>query len=93
VDTSSGSWQYPGGFGSSAFAQSLVVRQWRPASDLQIKSLNTSSALLAKGEIANISLLGSDAKLSWQNNSEELRVTLPHEKPGDFAYVFKISLN
>jgi alpha-L-fucosidase len=61
--------------------------------ELVIKSLNTHDALLAKGEIANISLLGSDAKLSWQHDGEALRITLPPEKPGAFAYVFKILLN
>jgi alpha-L-fucosidase len=61
--------------------------------DLVIKSLNTNDALLAKGEIANLSLLGSDAKLSWEHNGEGLRINLPREKPGAFAYVFKILLN
>ncbi len=63
------------------------------SADLLIKSLNTSGALLAKGEIANISLLGSDAKLSWQHDAEGLRITIPPHKPGDFAYAFKILLN
>lgn len=61
--------------------------------ELAIKSLNTNDALLAKGEIANVSLLGSDAKLSWHDDAEGLKITLPREKPGAFASVFKILLN
>jgi alpha-L-fucosidase len=61
--------------------------------DLVIKSLGTRANLLAKGEIAHASLLGSDAKLTWKQNEEELRIALPPEKPGEFAYVFKFSLN
>ena len=34
-------------------------------------------ALLAKGEIADVSLLGSDAKLSWEHSDVGLRINLP----------------
>jgi len=61
--------------------------------ELVIKSLNTNEARLAQGQIASVFLLGSDAKLSWQHNAEGLKITLPPEKPGDFACVFKILLN
>ncbi len=71
-----------------------IALDWpQHATELVIKSLNTNDALLAKGEIANISLLGNDARLSWQHGAEGLRITLPPQKPGDFAYVFKILLN
>ena len=61
-------------------------------SELMIKSLGTSRGLLDKGEIANISLLGSDVNLLWQHDGEGLRIKLPQERPGDFAYVFKLFL-
>ena len=71
-----------------------IALDWpQNTADMVIKSLNTNDALLAKGEIANISLLGSGAQLSWQHNSEGLRIILPREKPGAFACVFKILLN
>ena len=71
-----------------------IALDWpQSTTDIIIKSLNTNDALVAKGEIANIFLLGSDAKLSWQHNGEGLRITLPPQKPGDFAYAFKILLN
>ncbi len=62
-------------------------------SELVIKSLGTRANLLAKGEIANASLLGSDAKLIWKQNEEGLRITLPPKRSGEFAYVLKLSLN
>jgi hypothetical protein len=43
--------------------------------------------------LANVSLLGSDAKLRWEHNGDGLRINLPREKPGVFAYAFKIPLN
>jgi alpha-L-fucosidase len=71
-----------------------IALDWpQNSSALVIKSLGTTSALLANGEIANISLLGSDARLSWLHNETGLRISLPSQKPGDFAYVFKILLN
>ena len=63
------------------------------APDVLIKSLGTRNRLIGKSEIAHISLLGSDAKLSWQHDDEGLRVSLPPENPGAFAYAFKILLN
>jgi alpha-L-fucosidase len=63
------------------------------ARELVIKALNTHDALLAQGEIANVSMLGSDEKLTWQHDAAGLRVSLPSQKPGDGAYAFKILLN
>jgi alpha-L-fucosidase len=61
--------------------------------ELVIKSLGTRANLLAKGEVAHVSLLGSDAKLTWVQNEEDFRIALPPAKPGDFAYVFKLGLS
>ncbi len=60
--------------------------------ELVIRSLNAHDALLAKGEIADVSLLGSDRKISWEHNSDGLKIKLPTQKAGDFAYTFKILL-
>jgi len=60
--------------------------------ELVIKSLGARANLLAKEQIANVSLLGSDAKLSWKQNEEDLRISLPPQRTGDFAYVFKLAL-
>jgi alpha-L-fucosidase len=61
--------------------------------EIVIKSLNTNDKLLARNEIANITLLGSDAKLTWQHDAQGLKITLPPQKPGDHAFVYKILLN
>jgi alpha-L-fucosidase len=71
-----------------------IALDWpKNGSDLTIKSLGTNRGLLGKGEVANITLLGSDAKLTWQHNSEELQLSLPPQRPGEYAYVFKLALN
>jgi len=63
------------------------------ASHLLVKSLGTRAGLVAKGEIANVSLLGGDAKLPWEQADEGLRVDLPSDLPAGVAYTFKILLN
>jgi alpha-L-fucosidase len=70
-----------------------IVLDWpQNTPELVIKSLNTNDALLAKDEIANITLLGYDQKLTWRHDAEALRIKLPSQKPGNFAYTFKILL-
>jgi alpha-L-fucosidase len=70
-----------------------IVLGWpQNTPELVIKSLNTTDALLAKDEVMNIALLGSDEKLSWRHDAEGLKVKLPSQKPGNFAYTFKILL-
>ena len=61
--------------------------------DVTIKSLNSEGKLLSKGEIANISVLGSDEKLTWQHDAGGLKIKLPTQKPGDYAFVYKILLS
>jgi alpha-L-fucosidase len=60
--------------------------------DLVVKSLGTDAGLLAKDQIDHISLLGSDEKISWSRKADALRITLPRDKRGDFAYAFKVQL-
>ncbi len=70
-----------------------VALDWpQNAPELLIKSLNTRDALVAKGEIANISLLGSNEKISWEQNEEGLKIKLPSQKVGSFAYTFRMVL-
>ena len=76
--------------GKTLYAIALDWPQKTP--ELMIKSLNTRDALLAKDQIADISLLGFDQKISWEHNTEGLRIKLPAQKVGDFAHVLKILL-
>jgi len=76
----------------------VIALGWpKETRQLVVKSLNSplngQDALLAKDEIARVSLLGSDAELHWQHESTGLKIQLPPKRPGDFAYVFKLLLN
>ena len=48
---------------------------------------------MAPGEqrVSSVELLGASSKLSFQQRSDGLHIQLPANKPGDFAYTFKIS--
>ncbi len=41
--------------------------------------------------VASVTLLGHDGKLEWSQNADGLTVTLPREKPCDWAYTLKIT--
>ena len=58
---------------------------------LTIKSLATNSALWP-GEIGGVELLGAGGKIKFTRDENGLHLTLPDEKPCDFAWVFKIRL-
>jgi alpha-L-fucosidase len=61
-------------------------------SELLVKSFNAHDALVAKDQIAGISLLGSDQKISWDHQDDGLKIKLPAQKAGNSAYTFKIVL-
>jgi alpha-L-fucosidase len=49
-----------------------------------------SSAL--KGQkIASVVLLGSDARLTFQQQPDGLRIQLPAQAPGKYAYAFRVT--
>jgi alpha-L-fucosidase len=73
--------------GDTLYATALA---WPEKGRLVIKSLAAGSAL-TKSTIKNVELLGSKAKLKWTRNASGLAIQLPQEKPGDFAFAFKIS--
>ena len=41
-------------------------------------------------EVARVEMLGSKAPLKFQRDSAGLTVTLPEQKPNEYAYVLKI---
>jgi alpha-L-fucosidase len=63
---------------------------WPEDGKLTIKSLAKSSPV-GKGEIKEIRLLGHDGNLEWSQSDEGLTVTLPAEKPCDYAFALKIT--
>jgi alpha-L-fucosidase len=53
-----------------------------------------SSAATSPGRIANVELIGSGAKLRWNQSAEGLRVELPREytPAADYAAALKVTL-
>jgi alpha-L-fucosidase len=62
-----------------------------PGEELAIKSLGSKSGLVPQG-VLDVRLLGFDERLEWRLAGEALAVKMPAKKPGDHAYVFKITL-
>lgn len=58
---------------------------------LLIKSLNKDA--IADAEILNVSLLGSNEKINWEQTQEGLKLSFPKNRPCEHAYSFKISFN
>ncbi|MCC6443635.1 MAG: alpha-L-fucosidase [Armatimonadetes bacterium] len=67
-----------------------ICLDW-PGEAVTVGSLAASSGLL-EGSIRNVSLLGSRARLEWEQSPEGLKIRVPSEKPCDHAFVFKIEL-
>lgn len=59
--------------------------------ELTISSLGTRTYLSSEG-ISDISLLGAEGKLKWARDETSLKIQLPDQKPGEHAFVFKITL-
>jgi len=72
--------------GGSLYAISLGCAQ----GSLTIRSLASGSDLFPD-EIASVRLLGSKAKIQWSRTTDGLVITMPKEKPCDYAVVFKIT--
>jgi alpha-L-fucosidase len=68
-----------------------ICLSW-PSEAVLIKSLGVNSPVQA-GLITDISLLGSSGHLTWSQDEQGLKIKTPAEKPGEHAYVFKITLS
>lgn len=68
-----------------------ICLDW-PERSVTVRSLGAASPLKAS-MIAAVSLLGSDAALSWSQDEGGLTIQPPAERPCDHAYTFKITLN
>jgi alpha-L-fucosidase len=72
--------------GDTVYATLLA---WPESGVATIKTLADGSTHWP-GKINSIELLGSGESLSWERTDKGLQVTLPSEKPCDFAYVLKL---
>ena len=59
-----------------------------PQNEALITSLNSGAAV----QIASVSMLGSDETISWSQDGEGLRLSVPTEKPCDYVYTYAIDL-
>jgi len=53
----------------------------------------TIHSIKSESKVSQISMLGSEEKLTWIQTSEGLKVTFPNEKPSDFAHALKITFD
>ncbi|MDR3093533.1 MAG: alpha-L-fucosidase [Bacteroidales bacterium] len=60
-------------------------------SSTTVKSLDR--AAIADAKIVNVTLLGSDAQIAYEQTDEGLKLSFPPTKPCDFAYSFKITFD
>jgi Alpha-L-fucosidase len=67
-----------------------IVLNWDDNNTL-IKSLNKEA--IADAKILNISLLGSNEKIDWQQTNEGLKIFFPKNRPCEYAYSFKITFD
>jgi alpha-L-fucosidase len=66
-----------------------TLLDWPQDGIATIKSLATGSAHWP-GKINSIEMLGSNEAITWERTDKGLKVTLPQEKPCDFAYVLQL---
>ena len=63
---------------------------WPSSGEAVVHSLGTAPGIR---KIASVVLLGSDAKLDFQQQGTGLRIKLPAEAPCRYAYVFRVTFN
>jgi alpha-L-fucosidase len=63
-----------------------------PTGEVRIASLGKSSAQAA-GSVRSVELLGSEAKLTWSQETDALVVQCPRSLPCQHAVTFRIKLN
>jgi len=66
-----------------------IALGWPENGELRIASLAANSPHL-DGDVVDISLLGSDARIAWTRAADALSVRLPPQKPCDHAVVLRI---
>jgi alpha-L-fucosidase len=66
-----------------------IALGWPADGSITIKTLAEGSAT-GLGAIQDVQLLGSDAKLHWKRDRAGLRIELPANKTGEYAWAFRI---
>lgn len=60
---------------------------WPTGGRVTIPSLHTNGYI----EVGKVELLGSDKEIKWSQDSDGLKLELPEQAPGKFAYSFRIT--
>jgi alpha-L-fucosidase len=63
---------------------------WPADGRATIRSLGSSALNFKDRTIQSVSLLGSEAKIEWHQDPDGLRVQLPAQPPGKYAYVLRV---
>ena len=61
-----------------------------PVEDFKIASLGLDSTSKFKIKIKDVTMLGSQSLVKWEQSAGNLTIKLPSQKPCDHAFVFKI---
>jgi len=67
-----------------------IALAWPAGGGITIQSLAEGSAA-DLGTIRSVQLLGSNAKLHWKRDRAGLRIELPANKTGEYAWAFRIT--
>ncbi len=66
-----------------------VVLDWPGANEVvTIENITLTNTRVKP--VKAISLLGYNGEITWEQHSDGLKITMPEENPGEFAYAFKI---
>jgi alpha-L-fucosidase len=80
-------------FTTKAGAIYAIFLDWPADGRITVKSFAAGGAQARlSNEIAGVSLLGSDRKLTWTRDGDGLHVALPDARPGNDAYSLKVTL-
>ena len=63
-----------------------IMMEWPKNTNVLVKSITKDDKIL------KVKMLGSDATLKWSQSDKGLLVTMPKEKPGNFAFVLELTL-
>jgi alpha-L-fucosidase len=59
-----------------------------PEKQARIRAMGKKSNNLQ--QISNVELLGHEGNLTWHQEADALVIDVPENKPGDYAYTFKV---
>ncbi|MGY6649766.1 alpha-L-fucosidase [Wenyingzhuangia sp. IMCC45574] len=69
-----------------------ILMEWPENGNVNIHSLGTDSEYAKDITVKSVKMLSTGATLQWKQNADGVKVELPAEKPGDYAYALEITL-